>query len=318
MSTRRCRAHVRRHPDAERKRSRRGAGDRARCDRPPAPPQLGLDAPSPRPARDPVRRRRDRRDRSQRAVAGRGHRDPVAGGGRVDLAFTMPRTPARASPGSARRSGSPSTEASVGCSSPPTRSSTRSRTASRRRRRSTRRAPSTAAVRLHDHEEARVPRRRPGLQWAINGGIHPDVPVFVVEQGDLVEITITNDTKGIHPMHLHGHHVLVLSRDGVPVSGSPWWSDTLDVLPESATWSASAPTTRAWMDHCHNLRHAADGLTMHVAYAGVTHRSSWVALTTTRPNSRCGLRRGGRRADGLPPLPLVPRDPAESAGSGTR
>jgi FtsP/CotA-like multicopper oxidase with cupredoxin domain len=25
-----------------------------------------------------------------------------------------------------------------------------------------------------------------------------------------------------------------------------------------------------WMDHCHNLRHAADGLTMHVAYSGVT------------------------------------------------
>jgi len=23
------------------------------------------------------------------------------------------------------------------------------------------------------------------------------------------------------------------------------------------------------MDHCHNLRHAADGLTMHVMYAGV-------------------------------------------------
>ena len=25
-----------------------------------------------------------------------------------------------------------------------------------------------------------------------------------------------------------------------------------------------------WMDHCHNLRHAAEGLTMHVAYEGVT------------------------------------------------
>ena len=24
------------------------------------------------------------------------------------------------------------------------------------------------------------------------------------------------------------------------------------------------------MDHCHNLRHAADGLTMHIAYAAVT------------------------------------------------
>jgi hypothetical protein len=24
------------------------------------------------------------------------------------------------------------------------------------------------------------------------------------------------------------------------------------------------------MEHCHNLRHAAEGLTMHIAYAGVT------------------------------------------------
>ncbi len=69
----------------------------------------------------------------------------------------------------------------------------------------------------------------PGRQWAINGGIYPDVPVFVVEQGDLVEVTITNDTNGVHPMHLHGHHVLVLSRDGQPSTGSPWWSDTLNV-----------------------------------------------------------------------------------------
>ena len=25
-----------------------------------------------------------------------------------------------------------------------------------------------------------------------------------------------------------------------------------------------------WMDHCHNLNHAASGLTLHVAYVGVT------------------------------------------------
>jgi FtsP/CotA-like multicopper oxidase with cupredoxin domain len=111
----------------------------------------------------------------------------------------------------------------------------------------------------------------PGLQWAINGGIYPDVPVFVVEQGDLVEITITNDTKGIHPMHLHGHHVLVLSRDSEPTSGSPWWVDTLNVHPgERYVVAFRADNPGIWMDHCHNLRHAADGLTMHVAYAGVT------------------------------------------------
>ena len=59
---------------------------------------------------------------------------------------------------------------------------------------------------------------RPG-QWAINGGIYPDVPTFIVEEGDLVEMTVTNDTNVVHPMHLHGP-LLVLSRDGVPSTGS--------------------------------------------------------------------------------------------------
>jgi FtsP/CotA-like multicopper oxidase with cupredoxin domain len=112
---------------------------------------------------------------------------------------------------------------------------------------------------------------RPGRQWAINGGIYPDVPVFVVEDGDLVEITVTNDTNVVHPMHLHGHHVLVLGRDGVRATGSPWWSDTLNVRPgESYVVAFRADNPGIWMDHCHNLPHAAEGLTMHVAYAGVT------------------------------------------------
>jgi FtsP/CotA-like multicopper oxidase with cupredoxin domain len=112
---------------------------------------------------------------------------------------------------------------------------------------------------------------RPGRQWAINGHIFPDVPTFHVAEGDLVEITIENDSDGDHPMHLHGHHVLVLSRDGKPASGSPWWPDTLNVEPgESYRVALRADNPGIWMDHCHNLSHAADGLTMHVAYAGVT------------------------------------------------
>jgi FtsP/CotA-like multicopper oxidase with cupredoxin domain len=112
---------------------------------------------------------------------------------------------------------------------------------------------------------------RPGLQWAINGHIFPDVPVFHVERGDLVEVAIRNDTDADHPMHLHGHHVLVLSRDGQPASGTPWWPDTLNVLPgEEYRVAFRADNPGIWMDHCHNLPHAADGLTMHVAYAGVT------------------------------------------------
>ena len=112
---------------------------------------------------------------------------------------------------------------------------------------------------------------RPGLQWTLNGGVFPHVPVFVVQEGELVHVTIANDTKAVHPMHLHGHHVLVLSRDGVPVTGTPWWVDTLNVeAGERYEVAFRADNPGIWMNHCHNLRHAADGLTMHVMYAGVT------------------------------------------------
>ncbi len=111
----------------------------------------------------------------------------------------------------------------------------------------------------------------PGMQRTINGGIYPDVPVFVVRRGELVAVTIANTTKAVHPMHLHGHHMLVLSRNGDPSTGSPWWSDTLSVRPgERYEVAFRADNPGIWMDHCHNLRHAAQGLTMHVAYAGFT------------------------------------------------
>lgn len=112
---------------------------------------------------------------------------------------------------------------------------------------------------------------RPGRQWAINGGIYLNVPMFAVEEGDLVEVTISNETGVVHPMHLHGHHALVLSRDGEPATGSPWWVDTLNVGPgETYAVAFRADNPGIWMFHCHNLGHAAAGLTMHLAYAGVT------------------------------------------------
>ncbi len=112
---------------------------------------------------------------------------------------------------------------------------------------------------------------RPGYHWAINGKLYPETPMYMVSRGDLVKFTIVNDTGSVHPMHLHGHHVLVLSRDGKPTTGSPWWVDTLNVEGhEEYEVAFRADNPGIWMDHCHNLPHARDGLTMHVAYEGVT------------------------------------------------
>ncbi len=110
---------------------------------------------------------------------------------------------------------------------------------------------------------------RPGYHWAMNGKLYPRVPMFEVAKGDLVRIALVNDSSGVHPMHLHGHHVLVLTRNGKAVS--PWSTDTLEMLPhERYTVAFRANNPGLWMLHCHNLDHAANGLTMHLMYAGVT------------------------------------------------
>jgi FtsP/CotA-like multicopper oxidase with cupredoxin domain len=112
---------------------------------------------------------------------------------------------------------------------------------------------------------------RPGFWWTINGRLFPDVPMFHVTQGDVVRMTIRNGSGDVHPMHLHGHHAIVLSRDGVPATGSPWVVDSLNVADGETyeiVWLADNPGI--WMDHCHQLEHAAEGLVAHVAYDGVT------------------------------------------------
>jgi FtsP/CotA-like multicopper oxidase with cupredoxin domain len=108
-----------------------------------------------------------------------------------------------------------------------------------------------------------------GYQWTVNSGTFPDTPVYSVREGELVKMKISNGSGDVHPMHLHGHHVRVLSRDGEPVRGSPWWVDTLNVRDgEEYEVAFRADNPGIWMLHCHILSHAADGLTMHLAYEG--------------------------------------------------
>ncbi|MFC4946134.1 multicopper oxidase family protein [Pseudonocardia sp. GCM10023141] len=111
----------------------------------------------------------------------------------------------------------------------------------------------------------------PGLWWTVNGHLFPDVPMFVVAAGDLVVMHIANDSGEAHPMHLHGHHAVVLARDGVRATGAPWWVDSLDVENgRSYDVAFVADNPGIWMDHCHNLPHAADGLVALLMYEGIT------------------------------------------------
>ncbi|MCC5581457.1 multicopper oxidase domain-containing protein [Microtetraspora sp. AC03309] len=110
----------------------------------------------------------------------------------------------------------------------------------------------------------------PYYLWTVNGSVFPHIPMLMVREGELVKVTVVNRSFLEHPLHLHGHRVLVLSRNGKPVTGSPVWLDTVTVVDgETYELAFKADNPGVWMDHCHNLEHAAMGMTIHLAYENV-------------------------------------------------
>ncbi|MFJ8582293.1 multicopper oxidase family protein [Micromonospora sp. NPDC093277] len=195
----------------------------------------------------------------------------VGGGARYDVAFTMPDQPVVLHAGGPTIVYSPGGNAGPGREGPvpalldPARYGTPAAT------------PFGAASHVDRRFTLRVDERlgfydgRPTMRYTLNNRSFPDVPMLMVSPGDLVEVTYVNRSGQHHPMHLHGHHMLVLDRNGRPASGSPWWVDTLDVGPgETYRAAFRADNPGIWMDHCHNLEHAASGMILHLGYAGIT------------------------------------------------
>ncbi|WEO78607.1 multicopper oxidase family protein [Cryobacterium sp. SO2] len=111
---------------------------------------------------------------------------------------------------------------------------------------------------------------RPVYGYTVNGDVFPHIPSIEVSEGNTVRLTVANRGAETHPMHVHGHHVRVVSRDGIRSTGSPLWLDTFDVQP-GEVWVVEfvADNPGIWLDHCHNLEHAAEGMMMALAYRGV-------------------------------------------------
>jgi FtsP/CotA-like multicopper oxidase with cupredoxin domain len=112
---------------------------------------------------------------------------------------------------------------------------------------------------------------RPELVHTLNGQAAPNVPPITVRDGELVRLHIVNNSGEYHPMHLHGHVLSVLARDGRPIQGSPLHLDTVLVGPHQ-TWDVAfaADNPGIWMFHCHVLLHAAYGMSLTVNYAGIS------------------------------------------------
>jgi FtsP/CotA-like multicopper oxidase with cupredoxin domain len=111
----------------------------------------------------------------------------------------------------------------------------------------------------------------PRYAHTINSRAFPNVATQMVRENDLVRLTVVSRGLETHPWHLHGHRVLVLSKDGRAVTGSPLWMDTFDVRP-GEVWQVAfqAVNPGLWMNHCHNLKHADQGMALHLAYENVS------------------------------------------------
>ncbi|WP_225801870.1 multicopper oxidase family protein [Streptomyces sp. NK15101] len=111
----------------------------------------------------------------------------------------------------------------------------------------------------------------PAYAQTVNGRGHPSIPDLLVTEGDVVRFKVVNRSLETHPWHLHGHPVLILSRDGKPSSGSPLWVDTFDVR-AGEVWEVAfkADNPGIWMNHCHNLPHAEQGMMLLLSYDSVT------------------------------------------------
>jgi len=79
--------------------------------------------------------------------------------------------------------------------------------------------------------------------------------------GDLVRLTIVNDTSTVHPMHLHGHSFRVIARDGRPTREQQWQDTVLLAPRERVEIAFVADNPGDWMFHCHILEHQAAGMT---------------------------------------------------------
>ncbi|MGE5416489.1 MAG: multicopper oxidase family protein [Acidobacteriota bacterium] len=105
-----------------------------------------------------------------------------------------------------------------------------------------------------------------GLLYTINEKTFTDAPALKVKTGDLIKMTIVNKSPVDHPMHLHGHFFQVLAKNNVPVNGTIM-KDTLLIRPdEKYVIAFKANNPGLWVQHCHELHHAAAGMMQMVEY----------------------------------------------------
>ncbi len=83
-------------------------------------------------------------------------------------------------------------------------------------------------------------------------------------RGSMVKLRLVNDAKSFHPMqhpiHLHGQRMLVIARNGVPMTNLVWKDTVLIPVGSAVDVLIDASNPGAWMLHCHIAEHLGAGM----------------------------------------------------------
>ncbi len=95
--------------------------------------------------------------------------------------------------------------------------------------------------------------------WGAGDALRLPPPLNVLQDGQSYVLSISNVTKHVHPMHLHGHVFEVL-RSSKKKHMPRYRADTVITEPNETVDIAFKATSGNWVFHCHILEHMDSGL----------------------------------------------------------
>lgn len=99
--------------------------------------------------------------------------------------------------------------------------------------------------------------------WSLDNKVLSESDKILIKKGEIVRITIYNNSMMRHPMHLHGHDFRVLNGQGdyAPLK------NVLDIMPmETNVIEFEANLEGDWFFHCHILYHMMAGMNRVFSY----------------------------------------------------
>ena len=99
--------------------------------------------------------------------------------------------------------------------------------------------------------------------WSMDNKVLSESDKILIKKGEIVRITLYNNSMMRHPMHLHGHDFRVLNGQGdyAPLK------NVLDIMPmETDVIEFAANADGDWFFHCHILYHMMSGMNRVFSY----------------------------------------------------